>query len=90
MKKKLVYLSEFIFLIYIIIFNNVIVKYFLDYLNVINVLLFIFLSLYVYFMVGFSRDNKLINYNVMQTIIIDFISRYTKIYRYCNSYNYKP
>lgn len=80
MKRKLINLTALLFLIYIIMFNNVIAGYFLKYLNVINLVFFGLLSFFAYKNVGFIRDNKLINYNVMQTTIISFIIYYFLTY----------
>lgn len=78
-RNKILYITELLLLVYIIIFNDVIVKYFLEYLNAINVVFILILSLITYFFVGFPRSKQLYNYNVIQIIIISFIVYYTVI-----------
>lgn len=80
MKKSLIYVTELLLLIYIIIFNSVIVKYFLNYLNLINIVFFILLSLVTYYLLGFPKNKRLINYNAIQIVVIGFIIYYVIIY----------
>ena len=60
-------------------FNDITVKYFLDYLNIINVGFFLILAMIVYYTFGFRRSRQLYNYNVIQIVIISFIIYYTVI-----------
>lgn len=60
-------------------FNQVIVNYFLKYLNIINIMLFLTLATITYFSVGFPKNKKLYNYNAIQIILISFIIYYTII-----------
>ena len=82
MKKNnlFVYISEFILLVYIIIFKPVIIEHFLVQIDFINILFFGLLILLLYFTVGFPKRKTLINYNAMQTIVIFFIIYYVLIY----------
>lgn len=80
MKKYVLYLTEILFLIYIIIFNNVIINNFLKYYDLINILFFGILTLVVYFCYGFPRNKGLVNFSAFQTMIIWFIIYYTSIY----------
>ena len=68
-----IYLSEFILLVYIIIFKPVIIDYFIMQIDVINIAFFALLMLMLYFTVGFPRRKSLINHNALQTIIICFV-----------------
>ena len=75
-----IYLSEFILLVYIIIFKPVIIDQFIMQMDIINTLFFVFLMSMLYFTVGFPRRKSLINKNALQTIIICFIIYYVSIY----------
>lgn len=75
-----IYLSEFILLVYIIIFKPVIIDYFIMQIDVINIAFFALLMLMLYFTVGFPRRKSLINHNALQTIIICFVLYYVSIY----------
>lgn len=79
MKKRIALFTGVLFLIYIIMFNSVIVKYFLDYLNVVNVVFFGIVSLITYLFVGFPKSRQLFNYNAIQTLTISFIIYYVVI-----------
>lgn len=76
----IVYLSELLLLSYIILFEIVITKYFIKYVDIINILFLLLLSLILYSKLGFSKRKKLINYTSLQTIFICFIIYYFLIY----------
>ena len=71
---------EIMLLIYIIMFRFVIVKYFLNYVDIINIVFFSILSLWSYFTYGFQKRDNLKDYSVIQTTIICYIFYYILIY----------
>lgn len=82
MKKniKVIYLSELLLLIYIIIFKTVILKYLNAYTNIISILTFGVLLILVYIFLGIDKRRKMIDYNAIQTIFICFIIYYFLTY----------
>lgn len=79
-KKTNIYLMGLFILIYIIIFRLVIMKYFLAYTNIVNILFFGVLSLWGYYAFGFPKRNTLRDYNVIQVTTISFLIYYIIIY----------
>lgn len=82
MKKNniIIYLSEFLLLIYIIMFKTIVSKYFVSYISIINNLFFVILVLIIYNIIGLPKRKSLINYSGIQTLIICFIVYYLLIY----------
>lgn len=82
MKKNniIIYLSEFLLLIYIIMFKTIVSKYFVSYISIFNNLFFVILVLIIYNIIGLPKRNSLINYSGIQTLIICFIVYYLLIY----------
>jgi signal peptidase len=76
----LVYMTEVVFLVYIIIFKTIILKSFIAYIDLSNILFFGILTLIVYKFLGLPKKNNLINYSGGQTLIINFIIYYVFIY----------
>ena len=71
---------QILLLIYIVMFRIVITRYFLNYIDLINIIFFGILSLWAYFILGFQKRNDLKDYNANQTIIISYIVYYILIY----------
>lgn len=82
MKKNniVIYLSELLLLIYIIIFKTIFLKYLNAYIDIANILVFSILTALVYVFLGFQKRRKLIDYNAIQTISICFIVYYFLTY----------
>lgn len=82
MKKNniIIYLSEFLLLIYIIMFKTIVSKYFVSYISIFNNLFFVILVLIIYNIIGLPKRKSLINYSGIQTLIICFIVYYLLIY----------
>lgn len=81
MKNKIViYLSELLLLIYIIIFKTIIMSKWNAYIDLANILFFSILALILYFTLGYRKKRSMIHYSAMQTMIICFIFYYFLTY----------
>lgn len=61
-------------------FRIVVTRYFLNYVNLINILFFGLLSLWAYFTLGFQKRDSLKDYSAIQIIVICYIVYYIFIY----------
>ena len=82
MKKDniVIYFSELLLLIYIIIFKIFIQKIIPNYIDLSNLLFFGILCFSTYKLLGFSKKRASLNYNAGQLIIITIIIYYVSIY----------
>lgn len=76
----IIYFSELLLLIYIIIFKIFILKNIPNYIDIINFLFFGIMCFLLYKLLGFSKKRVSLNYNVGQLIIIILILYYVSIY----------
>lgn len=82
MKKNIciIYLTELLLLIYIFVFNFIISKYLINYIDVINIIFLLLLLLISYISLGFFKKNLIINKSAKQTLIICFVFYYLSTY----------
>lgn len=75
-----IYISEIILFIYIIMFKPIIIDKFLKYIDIINIIFFSLLLLFMYITNGFPKKKTLLTKNAIEKIIIYSIIYYIVIY----------
>lgn len=75
-----IYISEIILFIYIIMFKPIIIDRFLKYIDIINIIFFSLLLLFIYLTNGFPKKKTLLTKNAIEKIIIYSTTYYIVIY----------